>query len=128
VCQSETDRFSPADHSNWSPTEPSRCLIGHNSTSYDTIDTIVKRLAVITGMQIRASRAALRWSAEVLAARAGVGVQTIKRLEAVDGVPPGRATTLQDVQSALEAAGIEFIGTPTDRPGIRVSATLTIAK
>jgi transcriptional regulator with XRE-family HTH domain len=80
---------------------------------------------VITGMQIRASRAALRWSADVLAAHAGVGVQTIKRLEAADGVPSGRATTLQDVQSALEAAGIEFIGTPTDRPGIRVSAMLT---
>jgi transcriptional regulator with XRE-family HTH domain len=83
---------------------------------------------VITGMQIRASRAALRWSADVLATRAGVGVQTIKRLEAADGVPSGRATTLQDVQSALEAAGIEFIGTPTDRPGVRVSATLTDAK
>jgi transcriptional regulator with XRE-family HTH domain len=80
---------------------------------------------VITGMQIRASRAALRWSAEVLAARAGVGVQTVKRLEAAEGVPSGRATTLQDVQSALEAAGIEFVGTPTDRPGIRVSGTST---
>jgi DNA-binding transcriptional regulator YiaG len=75
---------------------------------------------MITGMQIRASRAALRWSADVLAARAGVGVQTVKRLEAADGVPSGRATTLQNVQSALEAAGVEFIGTPTDRPGIRI--------
>ena len=80
---------------------------------------------MITGMQIRASRAALRWSAEVLAARAGVGVQTIKRLEAADR---GRATTLQDVQQALEVAGIEFIGTPTDRPGIRLSATWPDAK
>jgi DNA-binding transcriptional regulator YiaG len=75
---------------------------------------------MITGVQIRASRAALRWSAEVLAARAGVGVQTIKRLEAADGVPSGRATTVQDVQSALEAAGIEFVRTPNDRPGIRL--------
>lgn len=83
---------------------------------------------MITGMQIRASRAALRWSAEVLAARAGLGVQTIKRLEAADGVPSGRATTLQDVQQALEVAGIEFIGTPTDRPGIRLSATWPDAK
>src|SRR5580698_11601703 len=46
-----------------------------------------------------------------------------QRLEAGDGVPPGRATTLQDVQSALEAVGIEFIATPTDRPGIRLSAS-----
>ena len=75
---------------------------------------------MITGAQIRASRAVLRWSAEVLAAQAQVGVQTIKRLEATDGVPSGRSTTLHDVQSALEAAGIEFIGTPMDGPGIRI--------
>jgi hypothetical protein len=31
-------------------------------------------------------------------------------LEAADGVPSGRSTTLLDVQSALEVAGIEFIG------------------
>jgi transcriptional regulator with XRE-family HTH domain len=76
---------------------------------------------MITGVQIRASRAALRWSAETLAERAGVGVQTIKRLEAADGVPSGRSKTLSEVQTALEAAGVEFIGSPNDRPGIRVS-------
>jgi hypothetical protein len=27
---------------------------------------------------------------------------------------------LRDVQLALEAAGIEFIGTPSDGPGIRI--------
>ena len=74
---------------------------------------------MITGMQIRASRAILRWSAEVLAVRAGVGVQTIKRLEGADGVPSGRSSTLREVESALEAAGIEFIGSPNDRPGVR---------
>lgn len=41
------------------------------------------------------------------------------RIEQVDGVPPGRATTLADIQRALEAAGIEFIGTPEQGPGIR---------
>jgi transcriptional regulator with XRE-family HTH domain len=77
---------------------------------------------MITGAQIRASRAALRWSADVLASRAQVGIQTIKRWEATDGVPASRSNTLQDVKSALEAAGIEFIGAPNDRPGIRFSA------
>ena len=95
---------------------------GTIGVSYDTISTIVKlAVRVITGLQIRASRAALRWSAEVLAARAKVGVQTIKRLEATDGVPPGRSKTLQEVQLALERAGIEFVGTPLERPGIRFS-------
>ena len=94
-------------------------------TLYGTTRTIVKASSVITGAQIRASRAVLRWSAEVLASRAHVGVQTVKRLEAADGVPSGRSTTLQEVQSALEAAGIEFIGTPTDGPGIRIRIPLT---
>jgi DNA-binding transcriptional regulator YiaG len=87
--------------------------------------TIVKVASVITGGQIRASRAALRWTAEILAARARVGVQTIKRLEAADGVPSGRSTTLLEVQSALEAAGIEFIGSPMDGPGIRIRTPST---
>ena len=75
---------------------------------------------MLTGGQIRAARAALRWSAQELADAAKVGVQTIKRFEAVDGVPPSRSSTLLDVQHALEAAGIEFIGTPDDGPGIRL--------
>ena len=50
----------------------------------------------------------------------GVGVRTIKRLEVADGVPQSHSSTLIALKSALEAAGIEFIGTPEDRPGIRV--------
>jgi hypothetical protein len=61
----------------------------------------------------------LRWSAQKLADRANVSVQTIKRFEASDEIPPSRSSTLMDVKAALEAAGIEFIGSPTDRPGIR---------
>jgi hypothetical protein len=64
----------------------------------------------------------LRWSAETLAKRAKPGIQTIKRFEAVDEVPRSRPKTLQQVQATLEAAGIEFIGSPADRPGIRVTA------
>jgi hypothetical protein len=74
---------------------------------------------MITGGQIRAARAALKWSANTLSKKAGVGIQTVIRFEAVDGIPPSRSSTLQGVQAALEAAGIEFIGAPTDRPGIR---------
>jgi len=54
-----------------------------------------------------------------LAEKAGITARTIKRFEAVDEVPPSRSSTLLDVKAALEAAGIEFIGSPTDRPGIR---------
>jgi len=42
------------------------------------------------------------------------------RIEATDGVPLGRVSTLLDVKAALETAGIEFVGSPDDRPGIRL--------
>ena len=78
------------------------------------------RLSMILGLQIRAARAALGWAIDELAERSGVSGRTIKRLEALDGIPPSRTSTLVDIQTALETAGIEFIGTPEDGPGIRV--------
>ncbi len=75
---------------------------------------------MITGSQIRSARAALRITAVELASMAGLGEQTIKRFEASDGVPPSRSATLFIVQKTLEAAGIEFIGSPDDAPGIRL--------
>ena len=75
---------------------------------------------MIAGVQIRSARAAVGWSIEELAARSGVSARTIKRYEALDGIPPSRTSSLVDIKMALEAAGIEFTGTPEDSPGIRV--------
>ena len=75
---------------------------------------------MIIAAQIRAARAALGWSAQDLARVSGVGLRTIMRLEANDGVLSGRVSTLLDIKAALEKAGIEFIGTPDDQPGIRI--------
>jgi transcriptional regulator with XRE-family HTH domain len=80
---------------------------------------------MLTGAQIRAARAALGLSALELADRAGVALKTINRFEAAQGVPPSRSSTLLDVRRALEAAGIEFIGTPEHDPGIRVKTGST---
>jgi transcriptional regulator with XRE-family HTH domain len=77
---------------------------------------------MITGSQIRAARTALRWTAEELGATSGVGARTIKRIEAQDGLPESTITTMAKLKSSLEAAGIEFIGTPDDGPGIRIHA------
>ena len=55
-----------------------------------------------------------------LAYSAGVGVATIKRLEALTGLPSANTKTLDALRRALEAAGVEFIGTPDDRPGVRL--------
>lgn len=75
---------------------------------------------MVTGIQIRAARAALNWTAQTLADQAGVGVQTIVRFERVDGVPPSRSSTLVDVQKALQKAGIKFVGDADDGPGVRL--------
>jgi ribosome-binding protein aMBF1 (putative translation factor) len=76
-------------------------------------------LSMLTGAQIRSARAALGWSAGDLAVKAGVATKTIMRLESVDGIPQSRTGTLLEIKAVLESAGIEFIGTPSDRPGIR---------
>ncbi len=75
---------------------------------------------MISTEQVRAARALLRWRAQDLADASGVGVATIRRMEVLDGVPSGQIRSLAAIQSALEAAGVEFIGTPDDRPGVRL--------
>lgn len=75
---------------------------------------------MITGLQIRSCRAALRLSVEDLAALSGVSSRTIKRMEAEDGLPQSTRPNLMAIRSALEAAGIEFIGSPEEGPGIRI--------
>ena len=58
--------------------------------------------------------------ADDLAERAGVSWATIQRFEASNGVPPSRSGNLKKVKTALEAAGIEFIGDPVISPGVRL--------
>lgn len=76
---------------------------------------------MIGGAQIRAARALLSWSAAELAERAGVTRFTIQRLEQTDGIPPSRSHTLDEIQRAFEAAGVEFLGSPDDKPGVRLT-------
>jgi hypothetical protein len=54
------------------------------------------------------------------AATAGVSWATIKRFELCAGIPQSRSGTLERVKSALEAAGIEFLGDPIASPGVRL--------
>lgn len=76
--------------------------------------------AFITSAQIRAARALLRWSSQELSEASGIGTATIKRMEVMDGVPAGNVRTLYAIQVALEKAGVEFIGSPVDAPGVRL--------
>ncbi len=79
---------------------------------------IVNRL--ITSEQIRAGRALIKWSADDLAEAAGVGVATIRRFESVAGVPSGQMRVIELIKNSLQEAGVEFIGSPDDRPGVRL--------
>ena len=77
---------------------------------------------MITGTQVRIARYALRLSVSDLSVASGVSISTIKRIEAQDGVPASTGPNIEAIRSSLEAAGIEFIGTPDDGPGIRIRA------
>ena len=83
---------------------------------------------MISTGQVRAARALLRWRAQDLADASGVGVATIRRMEVLDGVPSGQIRSLAAIQSALEAAGVEFIGTPDDKPGVRLKTSVVPVK
>jgi hypothetical protein len=61
-------------------------------------------------------------TATKLADISGVAYTTVVRMESSDGIPSGQVKTLDAVQKSLEEAGIEFIGTPDDRPGVRLKS------
>ena len=53
-----------------------------------------------------------------LADHSGIGVATIRRLELEDGIPSSHTRTNTLIRKSLEAAGVEFIGSPDDGPGV----------
>ena len=83
----------------------------------------------ITGAQIRAARAFLRWTIADLAKAADVGLSTIQKAEEVDGEPrivstlqwrsDARDEALTKIRSALEKAGITFLPESAHGVGLR---------
>jgi hypothetical protein len=88
----------------------------------------------ITGMQIRAARAALKWTLAELAKAAGVADSTIRSIESSDGEPvirgggvdqtleyriSARSDALARIVAALEKAGITFLPANAQGAGIR---------
>jgi predicted transcriptional regulator len=74
--------------------------------------------SMITAEQCRAARALLDWGQADLADKAGVGIVTIRQLEA--GGHDARRATLQVIRHALERAGVEFIDENGGGPGVRL--------
>ena len=62
---------------------------------------------MVTPAQCRAARGLLDGSQQDLASQAGVGIVTVRQLEA--GVNEPRRSTLEVVRQAFERAGVEFI-------------------
>jgi hypothetical protein len=64
----------------------------------------------ISGAQVRASRALLKWSVRELSARCRVSHSAISRCEKVDDTPPMQERNLNAIKRTLEEHGIDFLG------------------
>jgi transcriptional regulator with XRE-family HTH domain len=75
----------------------------------------------VTAEQLRAARSLIRWQQSDLATASGVSIPTIKRLEAMDGELSGHASTIRSLQTALTAAGVQFIPENGGGAGVRLA-------
>ena len=73
---------------------------------------------MITSGQIRAARAMLKWTAVQLADVSGVGVATVRRIELAEKLPSSNVKTIELIRVAFESAGIIFVGSPNNDPGV----------
>lgn len=83
----------------------------------------VELAPMLTGEQIRAARALLKWSGKELSERCGVSYPAIQRAESVDGMPNMQTKNLAAIKAALEAGGCVFIDGPytgNGGPGVRL--------
>lgn len=71
----------------------------------------------MTGEQLRAARAMIRWEQKALAEASGVSLATVKRLEAMLGALTANAPTVAALRNCLEAAGVIFVASGEDKPG-----------
>jgi transcriptional regulator with XRE-family HTH domain len=69
-------------------------------------------------IQLRMARAAVGWGVRELAEKAGITANTVTRIE--NGAD-AKQSTMDKLQRALEAAGVEF--TNGDQPGVRLTPT-----
>ena len=68
-------------------------------------------------VQLKMARAAVGWGVRELAKKAGVTANTVTRIE--NGAD-AKQSTMDKLQHALEAAGIEFIQENGGGPGVRL--------
>ena len=71
--------------------------------------------------QSRAARALLEWSRGDLAKQSGVSLAALADFEAGKRQPYDR--TLEDIRAALESAGVIFVESNGEGPGVRLRKT-----
>jgi PAS domain-containing protein len=112
--------------STWTPVfDESRNLKEFVSISQDiekekTMVTAKEAGKPISGAQVRAGRALVRWSVQKLANMAKVSPSVVRRIEEFDGVTAGVIESLGSIRDALGAAGVEFIFPATGNTGVRL--------
>jgi DNA-binding XRE family transcriptional regulator len=95
-----------------------------NQSFFDTIDhfgRLCDSTTMISSAQCRAARGLLDWSQQKLAEEAGVGIVTVRQLEA--GLHRPRRATLEVVKRCLEEAGVEFIPGNGGGAGVRTQGS-----
>ena len=76
---------------------------------------------LITSSQIKGARAMTGLTVRELAAKSDIAFSTLVRLESANNqIPPSNVETLKKLIKTFDVLGIEFIGTPEDRPGVRL--------
>lgn len=72
---------------------------------------------MITGSQVRGARGLLDWSADTLAEKAGLSVDTVRNIE--KGRVQGHSTSIEKIIQVFSNSGIEFI----ENQGVRFKPT-----
>lgn len=72
---------------------------------------------MITGPQIRGARGLLDWSADLLAEKTGLSVDTVRNIE--KGRVQGHSTSIEKIIQVFSSSGIEF----TENQGVRFRPT-----
>jgi transcriptional regulator with XRE-family HTH domain len=74
----------------------------------------------MTAEQLRAARAMLKMEQRELAEMSGVSIDTIKRLERMDGPLSAQTTTVDAIQRVLLKEGVIFLPENGDLPGVKL--------
>lgn len=77
----------------------------------------MKRAITLTAAQIRAARALLGWSRDMLAAKTGISLRTLVMIESEEANP--RASTIERIAASFAKAGVKFIKENGGGPGVR---------